>query len=135
MLFNLVNRYVIFTWKIICIGATIICGYAAIAHFHEHPVFGVMYYVIFIDLNVIYVLVYDKAFKTPESFRSTVRETLRQLGGKKLEVLEAKVLKRQFRSVPSMGIKVGEFHTMERTSTPVFLDYVLNNVVSMLVAF
>ena len=43
---------------------------------------------------------------------------------------EWKVLKRRLISIPSMEIKVGEFHTLERNSTPVFLNYVLTSVVS-----
>ena len=71
-----------------------------------------MYNVIFIDLNLMYMLMYGKVFKTPELFRSAVRETLTTLGcgggkpGSLPSAVEANVLKRQFRYIPSMGIKV-----------------------------
>ena len=48
---------------------------------------------------------------------------------------ERNVLNRQLKSVPSTGIKVREFHVLERTSTLVFLHYVFVNVVNMLVTF
>ena len=45
------------------------------------------------------------------------------------------IVERQLKSVPSMGIKVGSFHTLERTSTPAFLGLVVSNVVCMLVMY
>ena len=42
---------------------------------------------------------------------------------------------RQARSIQPVGIKVGGFHTLERLSTPIFIQYVLANVVNMLVAY
>ena len=131
---NLVNRYLIFTCKLHCIGLAIVTGYAAIAHFTEYPVFGVMYYVIFFDLLLMYALVYEKAFKVAELFekaKSTlILQSRRSVGG-----VDWNVLRRQVRSVPPVGIKVGDFHMMERNSTPVYLHYILTNVVNMLVVF
>ena len=46
-----------------------------------------------------------------------------------------RILEKQVKSIPPVGIKVGEFHMLERASTPVFLHYVLTNIVNMLVAF
>ena len=53
---NLVNRNVIFTYKLFCIGACIVFGYAAIAHFTDHIIFGVMYHVLFFNDLLLYVL-------------------------------------------------------------------------------
>ena len=46
-----------------------------------------------------------------------------------------KLLAARVNSIPLAGVKVGDFHVLERTSTPVFLDYVLSNVVNMIVAY
>ena len=137
---NLVNRHLIFTWKLVSLGSGIICGYAAIAHFKEHPIFGIMYYVIFFDVTLAYSLLYEKAFKTPTLFRQAIRAELMNLGTGKYRqawtpAQQNMVRCRQLRSIPSIGIQVGQFHTLERTSTPVFLDFVLGNIVSMLMAF
>ena len=136
---NVINQSLIFTWKLACLGISIITGYAAIAHFDEHPIFGIMYYVIFANVTVAYSLMYQKAFKIPALFNQAVKGELTKLrlgrgratGGE----AQTKVLVRQFMSIPSTGIKVGEFPTFERTSTPVYLDFVLKNVVSVVMAF
>ena len=64
-----------------------------------------------------------------------VRDKLMLRSTKGLGKAERNMLKRQLRSISSMGIKVGEFHMLERSSTPVFLHYILTNIVNMLVAY
>ena len=79
---NKVNCYLIFTWKIDSLGTSIASGYAAIAHFKDHPMFGVMYYVLFCDATLVYILLYEGAFKVPELFHRA--KSLLRLSGKKV---------------------------------------------------
>ena len=130
---NVVNQHLIFTWKLVSIGDRIVSGYAAIAHFSDHPIFGLMYYVIFFDILLIYPLVYGNAFRIPAMFED-VKVLLRLCGLRYTERVQWKILTRSVNSIPAVGVKVGDFHTLERTSTPIFLNYVLTNVVNMLVA-
>ena len=132
--FNMVNRHIIFTLKLLYIGIGIISGYAAIAHFKDYPFFGIIYYVMFVDVSLIYTVIYEKGFQVSDKFQKA-KNLLRfhalvngRVGGRK-------VLEKQFKSIPNVGIKVGEFHMLERTSTPIFVQYVLTNVMNMLVAF
>ena len=136
MLFNAIHRHVVFTWKLACIGFCILCGYAAIAHFNDHPIFGIVYYIGFIDSMLIYTLVYGKAFKVSELFHEAVNVSLVGLQmNKRLKRVEKRLLRAKFLSILPLGIKVGEFHTLERISTPIFVNYVLSNVASMLVVY
>ena len=121
-------------WKLFCIGVSIVTGYAAIAHFTEYPIFGVMYYALFFDGILIYALLYEKGFKVAALFQKA-KATLILNSRRCMNGTEWKVLNRQVRSIPVVGIKVGEFHMLERTSTPIFLHYVLTNIVNMLVAY
>ena len=105
-------------------------GYAAIAHFRKQPVFGVLYYVMFLDGFLIYTLLYEKGFMVPRLFEQA--KTMLMLSGTQAE---REMLRRQVKSIPPLGIMVGQFHMLERTSTPVFMHYVLSNIVSMLVVF
>ena len=73
---GVVNRNLIFTWKLGGIGISITCGFAAIAHFSEHPVFGLMYYVIVLEASFVYTVLYEKAFKFP-CLKAKARNTLR----------------------------------------------------------
>ena len=133
-LLNLVNQNLIFTCKLICIGVSITSGYGAIAHFMDHPVYGVMYVVLFLNCTLLYVLVYDKAFRTP-SLLKQVKGTFRLQLNRERNSFQRKIMDRRVMSIPMLGVKVGSFHVMERTSTPVFLHYVLSSIVSMLLAY
>ena len=48
-----------------------------------------------------------------------------------------KMVKMQVRSVAGalgrLGIKVGDFHMLERASTPVYIDFVIMSIVNLLV--
>ena len=117
-----------------CLFMCIICGYAAIAHFENYPIFGVMYYAMSFDGSLIYTLLYEKAFKVPALFKETKVQL--RLRARQLSIHAGRLIyEKQAVSIPSMGIKVGGFHLLERTSTPVFLHYVVANVVNMLVVY
>ena len=131
---NIVNQNLIFTWKLLCLFMSIVCGYAAIAHFKDYTIFGVMYYALFLDASLIYTLLYEKALRVPALFKESKVQL--RFCAKRIKVrAERDLLERQALSVPPVGIKVGSFHVLERTSTPVFVNFVLNNVVSMLVVY
>ena len=134
-LLNTVHENIIFTWKLLSIGFSIICGYAAITHFQDYPIFGMMYYVILLDASLVYILIYGTGFKVSDAFckvKHMLRLRASRYGRRRREW---KTLDRQLKSIPSVGIKVGQFHVLERTSTPIFLHYVLINIVNMLVAY
>ena len=133
-LLNLVNRHLIFTCKVVCLGISITSGYAAIAHFEDHHVYGIMYVVVCLNCIMVYTLLYDKAFRTP-NLLTNVKAAFRLNVNRNTNRFQRKIMERQVLSIPALGVKVGTFHVMERTSTPVFLDYVLNNIVSMLLAY
>ena len=132
--FNTANRHFIFTTKLLTISVGIVSGYAAVAHFKDHLISGVMYYVLFIDVSFIYALIYEKGFKVSDTFQRT-KNLLRFHAARHERSFERRILEKQLMSIPTIGMKVGEFHMLERTSTLVFLDYVLKNVVNMLVVF
>ena len=118
----MVNQNLILTWKLFCFGSSIISGYAAIVNFKERPIFGVMvmYYVIFFDCSKIYTRLYEKGFKVPALLGKT--QTLLMLRvNRGVRKADWELLKRQLISVPELGIKVVQFHALERNSTPVFL--------------
>ena len=131
--FNTAHCYLIFLLKLCCITLCILNGYAAIAHFSEHPVFGILYYIMMLDLTLLYSIVYEKAFEIPSRFTQAVQKILVHLP--KGRNRKGQAVAKQLRSISKLGIQVGEFHTFERASTPVFIDFVVTNVVNMLVAY
>ena len=129
---NLIDCFIIFSWKLVCITCCIVVGYSAIAHLSYHPVFGVMYYFFILDCLFMYMFTYDRAFQIPAIFQKATRTVmLRALnGGPK----SSKIFKRRQQSVPRLGIQVGNFHMMERESSLNFIHHVVVNIVNMLVA-
>ena len=121
------------TWKILAFGFGIFSGYAAIARLEGFPIFRVMHLVIFLDSVLTYAIIYGKAFKVPDLFEEAKGAVM--LRSRDVNKARMKLLTRQMRSVPPVGIQVGEFHMLDRTCTPKFLDFVLGNVISMLVAY
>ena len=133
-LLNVLHADLIFTWKLLCLFLSIVSGFAALAYFSVHPVFGVQYYAVFFDTSFIYMVIYGKAFEVPQRISKT-RNAIRLAANRLKNRAEWKMIERQVRSIPEVGVKVGEFHVLEKTSTPVFLDFVVNNVVNLLVTF
>ena len=131
---NTVNRHLVFTWKLISIGVGIVAGYSAIAHFKDHPIFGVMYYVAMVDVILAYSIIYAKAFKVPLLVQN-VTILLEVIANRLRNKTERKILRKKVRAIPPLGIQIGNFHMLERMSTPIFLHYVLSNIVNMLVAY
>ena len=131
---NVVNKGIIFSTKVNCLGMSITAGYAAIAHFSDHPIFGIMYYVVCIEASLLYSISYQKAFKVPHLIEKA-RMACKLSGQRLASRAQYRGIEKQLRSIPPVGIKVGEFHMLERTSTPLFLQYVLTNIVNMLVTF
>ena len=129
------HQDLIFTFKLLSLGVCIVSGYAAIAHFGEYPIFGVMYCVLFFDGAIIYTVVYAKAVLVPALFDKARVAILQCLSKhRKMNKFENAIIQKQLISIPPLGIKVGEFHVLERNAIPVFQDYVVRNIVSLLVA-
>ena len=135
LMLNTVNRHLIFTWKLISIGVGIVAGYSAIAHFNDHPIYGVMYYIALVDVLLVYSTVYAKAFKVPLLVRNATISLEVFAANRLRSRAERNMVKKKLRAIPHLGIQVGNFHMLERTSTPIFLHYVLTNVVNMLVVY
>ena len=136
VILNEVHRHIIFMLKVAFLGVCIVCGFTAIAHFGDHPAFGTLYYMGVADAMLMYGVVYRKAFKVSALFKDAVNAcTLGMQLNLKLPKGEKGRWRRQLRAIPQLGIKVGDFHVMERISVPVFVNYVVTNVLSMLVAY
>ena len=96
---NGVHCYIIFAWKISCIGITVLSGYGAIAHFNEHKIFGAMFYSLFVDILVFYCLMYDKAFVIPGLFEETKINLRKRLMLDNRPSSTRRVYERQLRSI------------------------------------
>ena len=134
MLFNEGNSYLVFTYKQLCLFVTIFSGFGAIVCFGFNNMFAAFSALLFADIMVVYSVVYEKAFAIPDGVQELKNKLMLLVHGKNMIWRrEVEILRRQIRAVPSFGIRVGVFHMMERTSTPIFIDFVLRSVVNLLV--
>ena len=132
-LFNVGHRNITYCIKLICISESVVNGYGTIAHGREDMVFLLMASSITFDLVFLYAFVYEKAFAIPDSLERVRRELMVKIQGMGNASLK-KVNRRELKAVPLVGLKVGDFHMLERESTPMFVDYVLRNIVNLLVS-
>lgn len=65
------------------------------------------------------------------AFKSKVMEHLPR--GQPADDISAAYLKRRVMAVPMCAVQSGSFRHMERTSTLLFADFVLSNVISLLI--
>ncbi|CAG7729389.1 unnamed protein product [Allacma fusca] len=132
--FNQANSYMIFTSKLNCLAAPVITGYVAVRYFSNNPMTGIFCIVLAVDSLACFGLIYEKAFMIPANMvrlkeqvsvaifdRRDIRSSVEQL--------------KTLRSIPPLGIRVGSFHTMERLSTLLFIEFVTSKLASALVVF
>lgn len=144
--FNLISALPIYAVKVMALTLGIFSTYFAIRFFSLSPITGLMNGIGGIDGIIIFSVLYQKAFKIPEQmneFRNELLVVCSKLGSlptsnHPLVLSNArwrKVISRKLRSIPALGIKVGPFTTLARTSTPEFMNFVANQIVSLLVTF
>lgn len=132
-MFNIGHRYVIYCTKLFCITCATVNGYGLIAHGGAgNLVYTLLTFTMFVDMLFLYAFVYEKAFGIPEGLDSVKRALGSSIQGIGV-VRGRKILRRQVRSVPIVGFKVGDFHMLERESTPIFIQYIVTNIVNLLV--
>ena len=80
-----------------------------------------------------YFFVCERAFEVPEGLERLKHTLLAESKGLRF-ARSKKIVLRQVRSIPSVGLKVGDFHMLERESTAIFVEYVLKNIVNLFVS-
>ena len=76
----------------------------------------------------------EKAFAIPDGLQGLKHNLLLLVQGEKMMWRrEVNIMSRKIRALPSFGIRVGVFHLMERTSTPILIDFVVRSVLNLLV--
>ena len=87
---------------------------------------------------LLFVILYDKAFAIPQNIQDLKDQILlRTMQAQQLrEDLDSRqCIKKSLSSIRNRSIRVARFGTLERVSTPIFVDFVTNQVISLLVSF
>ena len=117
----------------------------------EHPLLATFSGYVVLVVSLVYTITYEKAFTVPKNMErlknlslvaarsksksesdSTSKQSLVLKRNPDVVVFWPE-FKREVQRIRNVGIKVGSFHHMERMSTLNFIDFVLRNVVNLLV--
>ena len=133
LIYNDSTAAVIFAHKLLCLSGGIVGLYFLLRLILLQPVVSMLFFVLAYDSITFYSVMWDNA----SLIQFMIRELKDELGV--LTAASGVVSHRQYwrrisRSVPCVGVSVGGFRSMERDSTLIFMDFVLKNLVSLLVS-
>ena len=132
-LFNLVYQDIIFVSKLHLLTVSTASWYFGIRLFWTRPLNSAIYNLIGAYLTLLFLVLYDKAFSIPEKMGQFKQEIL-VLSSQLPFSLERHFMSRRIKSIPIVGIRVGNFNTMERQSTPIFIDFITRSICTLLIA-
>ena len=135
-LFNLAFSDVLWLFKLTCWNINILAGFAAIQLIKLNPPLATIYAFFFLVCIVLYIAIFGLAFgvtERTEDFREVLQLAIAGLSlpAQKSQKYGQRILK----SIPKVAMRVGGFHAVERESVPIFLDFVVKQIVSLLLAF
>ena len=132
--FNLVFAGGLWGWKLALLSNTILSGFSAIRLIHTNPVMGGLYIYSGVACVVNYTGMFQFAYKVGEGMES-LKRMMEIQSTKLVKSEERKYWTRVLRSIPRMGIKVGGFNRVEREAVPIYFDFSVKQIVSLLLAF
>ncbi|CAG7730008.1 unnamed protein product [Allacma fusca] len=125
----------VYTLKMSLMIVAIVTGCFGFMHFSANPSLAVFLLVMWWYCMVIYGAAFGRAYCLQENMEVIKSELVRHTQIMGTQGLYARLIKKRIKSIANVGLKVGEFHTMERESTPIFIDHVVKTVVSTLMVF
>ncbi|CAG7723525.1 unnamed protein product [Allacma fusca] len=135
LLFNHCNSSLIFGYKLFCLNISIVSIYLALRLFPVHPLISSCCLYIGVYTMVGFVIIYDKAFVIPQKVEDVKAEMIVALKSNcDMGLLDRIRLEKQLRSIRDVGVKCGNFSTLERYSSLVFLHFVITSIASLLVS-
>ena len=132
--FNLVFSDVLWCIKVLLLVVTILAGFSTIRLIHTNPVLGCLYTYISVSSIMMYVGIFQFAYKVTEKLEDLTK-LMEILSAGLVNSGERKYWTMVLRSIPRMGINLGGFNRVEREAIPIFIDFSVGQIVSLLLAF
>ena len=130
-IYNVSTAGIIFSHKLVCLINSIVGLYFLIRLIFVQPAVSVLFVILAFDAITFYTVMWDNASLIPLMIGILKAETdVVALGS----IMNRVFYRSVSRSIPCVGVRVGGFRNMERDSTLIFVDFVLHNVVSLLIA-
>ena len=137
-LYNSIASSVVFVQKVLFITMAILGIFITIGFGHKVPalVTGVNAIMAMVGIFM-YNFMYNAAVWMPSRFEQLKRNILRVAINTNRTRAGSTVTayRRRLRSIPKMCVRIGNFHSFSRTTTPEFVDFVVQKVCSLLLAF
>ena len=131
--FNRVGSMIAYSLKLLCISECIIGVFFCIKLTRDHPLIGVVSGVAGGMMWYCYTLLYNRGFELPWMVQVCRNELLRR--SRVLPQRSRMVIVRQIKSLGRVEVSMGGFHALERTSTILFLDFVLTKICTLIITF
>ncbi|CAG7722923.1 unnamed protein product [Allacma fusca] len=130
--YNLVFAGISLIFKYGCGTCSIVGISFAIKYFSASPVEGFANFFLGINCMVIYPTIYNNCFRIPEQvamLKKQIRVRSQSLPSK----ISITLARQELEALPKLGIEEGIFRTFQKASTPIFVDFVIQNVVGVLI--
>ena len=114
--FNLAFANLLWLTKLIFMLVNILGMFAAIRIAQRNPVLAALYSLLSVDCAIGYIAVFQLAYRVTDKAEELRR--LIELTSAQLSVHNRNYCERWLRSIPTMAMRVGGFHTVERESVP-----------------
>ena len=134
ILFNKVNSSTLWGTKFLYIAFAIQCAFLAIRYFHASIVLGILCYFALTNICIVYSVIFDTAYKIPVKVSMVQREAI-LMSKRLMNRTERQLVAKRVRSLKSVGIEIGGFETVARNASLSFVDFVVGQVVGLLVSF
>jgi len=133
-IYNRVFSKLLWQIKLSCLLITIISQFAAIRLIHSNPLLALFYTSIDFGAVVTYFGIFQFAHKVTEKVEDLL-ELMEIQSALLVNSVEKKYWKRVLRSIPRMGIEIGGFGPVEREAIPIFVNFSVQQIVSLLITF
>ena len=130
--YNKINATFLYCVKLVALFIAISHGYFTIKYFDRNAFLGMYNLYLCLNAQMAYGLMFKTAFGIPNGVKGCRKEVLERCKGGKngRGVYVAKALE----SVPAIGVEVGSFHEVERNSTLIFINFVVTQMVGLLIS-
>ena len=86
------------------------------------------------DCCTAYISIFQLAYKVTEGAEK-LKEVIEVESIGLPFLIEGKWIQRMLRSIPVLSVNIGGFHEAERESVPIFLNFVVQQIVGLLITF
>lgn len=121
--------------KLITLGGAIIGGFLIVKFLTSHPFFAIPPVVLCFEAFINHFVIFDKVYRITDKVEELKDRILEKANSPKQNVRVRDEYTKFCKSVQRPGIQAGGFYVLQRENTLIFMDYVINQIVSLVLTF